>query len=59
MGNDHALEVPVRFYRTETGTEPVLEWLRGLERGDRRAIGMDFDARTVRLTRRNALGPEG
>ena len=32
MANDHALEVPVRFYRTEMGTEPVLEWLRGLER---------------------------
>ena len=42
MANDHALEVPVRFYRTEMGTEPVLEWLRGLERGDRRAIGMDL-----------------
>ena len=37
-----ANEVPVRFYRTEMGTEPVLEWLRGLERGDRRAIGMDL-----------------
>jgi|SRR5215469_5444111 len=42
MANDHALEVPVRFYRNEMGTEPVLEWLRGLERGDRRAIGMDL-----------------
>jgi phage-related protein len=42
MANDHAPEVPVRFYRTEMGTEPVLEWLRGLERGDRRAIGMDL-----------------
>ena len=41
MANDHALEIPVRFYRTEMGTEPVLEWLRGLEREDRRAIGMD------------------
>ena len=29
MANDHALEVPVRFYLTEMGTEPVLEWLRG------------------------------
>jgi phage-related protein len=35
-------EVPVRFYRTETGKEPVREWLRGLEEGDRRAIGLDL-----------------
>lgn len=42
MANHHALEVPVRFYRTEMGTEPVLEWLRGLERVDRRTIGMDL-----------------
>lgn len=42
MANHHALEVPVRFYRTEMGTEPVLEWLRGLERVDRHTIGMDL-----------------
>jgi len=35
-------EVPVRFYRTETGNEPVREWLRGLDEGDRRAIGLDL-----------------
>jgi antitoxin HicB len=35
-------EVPVRFYRTNTGREPVREWLRGLEEGDRRAIGLDL-----------------
>lgn len=35
-------EVPVRFYRTETGKEPVREWLRGLDEGDRRAIGLDL-----------------
>ena len=40
MANERALEVPARFYRTEMGTEPVLEWLRGLERGDLRAIGV-------------------
>jgi hypothetical protein len=50
LANDHALEVPVRFYRTEMGIEPVLEWLRGLEREDRRAIGMD-------LMRHNSVGP--
>ena len=35
-------EVPVRFYRSDTGREPVREWLRELEDGDRRAIGIDL-----------------
>src|ERR1700733_10446706 len=35
-------EVPVRFYRSEAGKEPVREWLRGLDRDDRRAIGLDL-----------------
>jgi len=35
-------EVPVRFYRSETGKEPVRDWLRGLDDGDRRAIGLDL-----------------
>lgn len=35
-------EVPVRFYRSETGKEPVREWLRGLDDSDRRAIGLDL-----------------
>lgn len=35
-------EVPVRFYRSEAGREPVLDWLHGLENGDRRAIGLDL-----------------
>lgn len=34
--------MPVRFYRSATGREPVLEWLRGLDREDRRAIGLDL-----------------
>jgi phage-related protein len=34
--------VPIRFYRSSTGREPVLEWLRGLDREDRRAIGLDL-----------------
>jgi phage-related protein len=32
----------VRFYRSATGREPVLEWLRSLDREDRRAIGLDL-----------------
>jgi phage-related protein len=31
----------VVFYRTEAGTEPVREWLKGLTREDRRAVGQD------------------
>jgi phage-related protein len=35
-------EIPVRFYRTEAGGEPVLDWLRGLDKDDRRTIGLDL-----------------
>jgi phage-related protein len=42
MADEHPLRIPVRFYRTATGREPVLEWLRGLDKEDRRAIGLDL-----------------
>jgi phage-related protein len=42
MPKQHAPEMPVRFYRSATGREPVLEWLRSLDRDDRRAIGLDL-----------------
>ena len=32
----------MRFYRTEAGECPVLDWLRGLDKGDRHAIGLDL-----------------
>jgi hypothetical protein len=35
-------EMPVRFYRTEAGGSPVLDWLRGLDKDDRHAIGLDL-----------------
>ena len=35
-------EIPVVFYRTSGGAEPVLDWLRGLPAEDRRAIGADL-----------------
>jgi hypothetical protein len=38
MAKDDAPEIPVRFYRSASGREPVLEWLRGLEKEDRQAI---------------------
>jgi hypothetical protein len=41
MAKERPLEIPVRFYRTASGREPVLEWLRSLDKEDRRAIGLD------------------
>lgn len=35
-------EVPVRFYRSEAGIEPVRDWLRSLDESDRRSIGRDL-----------------
>ena len=32
----------VVFFRTETGSEPVRDWLRGLAREDRKAVGEDI-----------------
>lgn len=37
----------VRFYRNANGREPVHEWLSGLSRADRKAIGEDI--KTVQL----------
>lgn len=34
--------LPVAFYRTASGAVPVLEWLRGLDRQDRRELGLDL-----------------
>jgi len=42
MVDERTLVVPVRFYRTASGAEPVLEWLRSLDKADRRAIGLDL-----------------
>jgi phage-related protein len=35
-------KVPLVFFRTETGNEPVREWLRALAEEERRSIGMDL-----------------
>jgi phage-related protein len=35
-------KIPLIFFRTETGNEPVLEWLRGLQEVERQAIGQDL-----------------
>ena len=42
MVKEPAPQMPVRFYRTDKGSEPVRDWLRGLSRSDRRAIGLDL-----------------
>lgn len=42
MTEERAPEIPVRFYRTDAGREPVLDWLRSLDKDDRRAIGLDL-----------------
>lgn len=34
--------VPAIFYRTEAGNEPVRDWLRSMDREDRRRIGEDI-----------------
>ena len=35
-------KLPASFYQTPIGREPVREWLKGLERSDCRAVGMDI-----------------
>ena len=35
-------EIPVVFYRSSVGNEPVKEWLRGLPAEDRRIVGTDL-----------------
>jgi phage-related protein len=42
MADKRPLRIPVFFYRTAAGREPVLEWLRGLDKDDPRAIGLDL-----------------
>ena len=42
MSKEQSPEMPVRFYRTETGKAPVLDWLLGLDKDDRHAIGLDL-----------------
>jgi hypothetical protein len=43
--NDSLKILPVRFFKTASGTEPVREWLKDLDKDDSRIIGGDI--RTV------------
>ena len=42
MAHDRLSEIPVAFYRTAGGTEPVRDWLRSLSAEDRHLIGTDL-----------------
>lgn len=42
MNADRPRKIPVVFYRTTAGIEVVRNWLRGLDEGDRNAIGQDL-----------------
>jgi phage-related protein len=42
MAGDHLTEIPVVFYRTSGGVEPVRDWLKSLPGGDRQKIGFDL-----------------
>ncbi|HTT82148.1 MAG TPA: type II toxin-antitoxin system RelE/ParE family toxin [Rhizomicrobium sp.] len=42
MAHTHLPEMPVAFYRSAAGAEPVREWLRSLAPKDRRIIGGDL-----------------
>ena len=35
-------KIPLAFFRTAEGTEPVREWLKGLDKRDRHMIGLDL-----------------
>ena len=35
-------KIPLVFYRTQTGSEPVREWLKELEEAERQAVGKDL-----------------
>ena len=42
MADDPAPKIPLIFFRTLAGSEPVREWLKGLPEEERQAIGKDL-----------------
>lgn len=42
MTGSRLTEIPIVFYRTASGVEPVRDWLRSLPEDDRRKIGIDL-----------------
>ena len=41
-GDPEPQKIPLIFYRTEAGSEPVRDWLKGLPQAERQAIGKDL-----------------
>jgi hypothetical protein len=41
-GDENAVRIPLVFYRSPSGNEPVRDWLKALERDDRLTIGEDL-----------------
>jgi phage-related protein len=41
-GEDGSRKIPLIFYRNSAGTEPVLDWLKGLPADERKEIGRDL-----------------
>ena len=39
MGNETPQKLPLVFYRSGSGKEPVRDWLKGLNAADRLAVG--------------------
>lgn len=54
MPDDGPHKVPLVFFRTAGGSEPVREWLKGLPEAERQAIGMDL-LRAVAVAGRHAV----
>ena len=40
---DEDKRVPARFFKTDTGAEPVRDWLKNLSKADRRILGADIN----------------
>ena len=36
-------KTPLIFFRTASGSEPVREWLKGLQQEDRKEVGLDLN----------------
>lgn len=49
--------IPLIFYRTQTGNEPVREWLKGLDEVERHAIGKDLLAGAMAVAGGHAAMP--
>jgi phage-related protein len=41
-GDPQPQKIPLIFYRTAAGSEPVREWLKGLDEAERQGIGKDL-----------------